>query len=183
MLKLSFFKKFNAGSILFSGLLLSFFAFSLSGCLKDDNLDEVNKQAMEAYLKQLGEDTVKIKDVLADSAFTNVKRTQSGIFYIEKVVGPGAQAQNNSRVRINYTLKSLEGALIETTKTATGSTPAEFPLGGTIPGFREGLSLMKVGGKTKLFIPSGLAYGPQGSGSKIGPNMILVFDVELIEIR
>ncbi|UXR66267.1 FKBP-type peptidyl-prolyl cis-trans isomerase [Bdellovibrio bacteriovorus] len=59
--------------------------------------------------------------------------------------------------------------------------PAEFPVGGVIPGWTEALQLMKIGGKAKLFIPPELAYGPSGRPG-IPPNSVLVFDVELIDI-
>ena len=60
--------------------------------------------------------------------------------------------------------------------------PAEFPVDGVIAGWTEALQLMKVGDKWKLFIPSDLAYGPQGNRS-IPPNAVLVFDIELLDIK
>jgi FKBP-type peptidyl-prolyl cis-trans isomerase FklB len=54
---------------------------------------------------------------------------------------------------------------------------------GVIPGWTEALQLMKVGSKWKLFIPSELAYGEQGAGANIGPNEVLIFDIELLEIK
>ena len=52
-----------------------------------------------------------------------------------------------------------------------------------VPGFVEGLELMKVGSKYRLFIPGELGYGPSGAGAKIGPNTTLIFDVELLAIN
>ena len=58
----------------------------------------------------------------------------------------------------------------------------QFALGGVIPGFSEGLAMMRKGAKYTLYIPGELGYGPAGAGPKIGPNQTLVFDVELLDI-
>ena len=61
--------------------------------------------------------------------------------------------------------------------------PISFPLNGVIPGWTEGVQLMKEGDKFQFTIPSKLAYGEQGAGGKIGPNSTLVFEVELLAIE
>jgi FKBP-type peptidyl-prolyl cis-trans isomerase FklB len=61
--------------------------------------------------------------------------------------------------------------------------PVVFPVGGVIAGWTEALQLMKEGDKYQLVIPAQLAYGAAGAGDKIGPNAVLVFDVELINIE
>ena len=60
--------------------------------------------------------------------------------------------------------------------------PAEFPVNRVIPGWTEALQKMKVGDKWKLFVPSELAYGPNSPGDPIGPNSLLIFEVELLDI-
>jgi len=60
--------------------------------------------------------------------------------------------------------------------------PIEFPLNGVIPGWTEGLQLIKEGGKILLFIPPDLAYGSRGAGGVIGPDQTLVFEVELLKV-
>jgi FKBP-type peptidyl-prolyl cis-trans isomerase FklB len=60
--------------------------------------------------------------------------------------------------------------------------PAKFVVGSMITGWTEALTLMPKGSKWKIFIPSGLAYGETGAGDKIGPNMALVFEIELVNI-
>ena len=62
-------------------------------------------------------------------------------------------------------------------------TPASFPVNGVIKGWQEALQMMPVGSKWELFVPSDLAYGPQGMGGTIGPNAVLVFEVELLAIK
>ena len=61
--------------------------------------------------------------------------------------------------------------------------PATFQVGGVIPGWTEALQLMNVGSKYRLFIPPDLAYGQRGAGRQIGPNTMLIFDVELLSIE
>ena len=61
--------------------------------------------------------------------------------------------------------------------------PAEFPVGGVIPGWTEALQLMPVGSKWELYVPPDLAYGSRGAGGAIGPNQTLIFEVELLSIK
>jgi FKBP-type peptidyl-prolyl cis-trans isomerase len=60
--------------------------------------------------------------------------------------------------------------------------PVTFPLNGVIPCFREGVQLMKVGGKSRLVCPADLAYGDRGAPPRIKPGATLVFEIELLEI-
>jgi len=108
-----------------------------------------------------------------------VKTTESGLQYQVMREGNGPKPKENDRVKVHYL-----GTLIDGTKFDSSydrDAPAEFPLNGVIKGWTEGLQLMGVGSKYKLFIPGALAYGPDGSGP-IPPNSTLVFEVELLEI-
>jgi FKBP-type peptidyl-prolyl cis-trans isomerase FkpA len=174
MLKFIFMKSFRGSSLLFLGLLLSFSSFFLSGCFKDEgtNLEEELRKQQEAYFKQLGMDTVLIKQHLADKGITNAKRTASGLFYVEQVVGQGKKPAANKGVTVQYKLESLAGEALD-----DGSFSFTMGASQVVPGFEEGVSLMKVGGKSQLYVPSGLGYGTGGS---LGPNKILVFDVDLL---
>ena len=116
----------------------------------------------------------------ANAKKEGVKVTASGLQYETIAEGTGAAPTAGDKVRVHYT-----GTLINGTKfdsSVDRGEPVEFALGGVIPGWTEGLQLMKVGGKTRFVIPPNLAYGDRGSPPVIPPNATLVFDVELIGI-
>jgi peptidylprolyl isomerase len=107
------------------------------------------------------------------------------------VVGKGPQPKLGDDILVNYTGRFLDGKVFDTSL-APGRTPFELHLGrgDVIKGWDEGLSTMHVGGKRKLTIPPGLAYGPGGypdprnpSKYVIPPNSTLTFDVELLKIK
>ncbi len=122
-----------------------------------------------------------LKKYLADNKIA-VTPTASGLYYVEEVAGTGKQATAGKKVKVHYTGYLLDGTKFDSS--VDRGTPFEFTLGQgqVIPGWDEGVALMKEGGKAKLIIPSKLGYGPRGAGQSIPPNSSLVFDVELIEV-
>ncbi len=115
----------------------------------------------------------------ANKVKEGVKTTASGLQYIVVKEGTGEAPKPEQQVKVHYA-----GALIDGTEFDSSykrGEPATFGLKQVIPGWTEGLQLVKPGGKLKLFIPSALAYGEQDRPS-IPANSVLVFDVELIEI-
>lgn len=112
---------------------------------------------------------------------TDVKTTDNGLSYTITEEGTGAKPEETATVVVNYTGKHLNGEVFDSTD---GRGPATFNLQGVVPGFREGLMLLGKGGKATLYIPGNLAYGAQGAPQAgIGPNEMLVFDVELLDIN
>ncbi len=106
--------------------------------------------------------------------------TDSGLKYYDIKVGDGDTPPNSAtKVRVHYTGYLTDGTKFDSS--VDRGAPADFPLNGVIKGWTEGVGSMKVGGRRKLIIPFGLAYGPQGRSS-IPPRATLIFDVELIEI-
>jgi len=109
-----------------------------------------------------------------------VKVTASGLQYEVLEEGTGATPTANDRVTVHYTGKLIDGTVFDSS--VERGEPATFGVTQVIPGWVEALQMMKVGAKWRLFIPSNLAYGPNGAGGVIGPNSTLIFDVELLKI-
>lgn len=115
----------------------------------------------------------------------NAKRSDvvvlpSGLQYRVLETGSGELPGPEDRVRVHYQGTLLDGRVFDSS--VQRGQPAEFPLAGVIPGFREALSNMRVGDHWEVFIPSALAYGERGAGANIGPNETLIFDIQLLEI-
>jgi FKBP-type peptidyl-prolyl cis-trans isomerase len=83
-------------------------------------------------------------------------------------------------VLVHYRGATINGAIFDTTY--DNGTPVEIPLDQVIPGWSEGLRMMKEGGKARLFIPPDLAYGERGAPPTIAPQAVIIFDVELLSI-
>lgn len=106
--------------------------------------------------------------------------TDSGLQYLVLENAEGAKPVESDVVVVNYRGTLLDGS--EFDSSYARNKPAEFPVNAVIPGWTEALQLMNVGSKYKLFIPPNLAYGAGGQGP-IGPNAMLIFEVELLEIK
>jgi len=110
-----------------------------------------------------------------------VKVTASGLQYKVEKEGAGASPKATDTVKVHYRGKLLSGT--EFDSSYSRNEPAEFEVNRVIKGWTEALQLMKPGAKYELFIPSDLAYGAGGAGPDIGPNAVLHFDVELLEVK
>ncbi len=111
-----------------------------------------------------------------------VQVTESGLQYEHLVVGDGPAPSASSTVTVHYSGTLIDGTEFDSSY-KRGET-ISFPLSGVIPGWTEGLQLMKVGGKTRFVIPHDLAYGATPNpNSPIPPYATLVFEVELFEVK
>lgn len=111
-----------------------------------------------------------------------VKTTPTGLQYKVITEGTGKSPEATDLVKVHYRGTLLNGT--EFDSSYKRNAPAEFPLNRVIPGWTEGVQLMKEGGKSIFYIPSRLAYGERGTpGGPIGPNETLVFEIELLEVK
>lgn len=116
----------------------------------------------------------------AAAAEPGAVKTESGLVYLETQAGSGKSPTLSDSITVHYHGTLEDGTVFDSS--VERGEPITFGLGMVIPGWQEGLQLMKEGGKAKLTIPGDLAYGPRGQGS-IPPNATLVFDVELISVH
>ena len=106
--------------------------------------------------------------------------TPSGLQYEVILEGKGEIPGPADIVKVHYRGSTIDGTVFDST--FEDGEPWDVSLDQVIPGWSEGLRMMREGGKAKLYIPPELAYGESGAGSVIGPNSVIIFDIELISI-
>ncbi|MFA6506327.1 MAG: FKBP-type peptidyl-prolyl cis-trans isomerase [Treponemataceae bacterium] len=148
--------------------------------------EEANKTIQAALAQAMEKKAVasaaKEKDFFdKNGKKAGVKTTASGLQYEVITEGKGVKPIAANTVKVNYVGTLLDGKKFDSS--IDRGEPAVFPLDKVIPGWTEGIQLMTVGSKYKLYIPSALAYGAEGAGGVIGPNETLTFEVELISIE
>ena len=132
-----------------------------------------NKAAGEAYI------------AAQKAANPNLKELGEGVYYEVLTEGTGPKPGENATVSVDYTGTFVDGEVFDSSvKPLDGGPgePAEFRVGGVIPGFTDSLLAMPVGSKWRVIIPGEKAYGARGSGGKIGPMQTLIFELELLSI-
>lgn len=124
-------------------------------------------------------DPAKKSAVATDSTYAV---TESGLKYMILREGTGKSPKAEDTVTVHYSGNLPNGTVFDSSYDR--GEPTSFPLNRVIPGWTEGLQLMKEGGMAVFYIPSNLAYGPTGTpGGPIGPNQDLLFTVELIKVN
>ncbi len=116
-----------------------------------------------------------------NQAQKGVKVTPSGLQYQVLKQGTGKKPKESDVVTTHYHGTLPDGKVFDSS--VDRKQPASFPVDGVIAGWTEALQMMPVGSKWRLVLPANLAYGISGSGEKIGPNQVLVFEVELLDIQ
>ena len=154
--------------------------------LKDEELIEafafLQKRAEERMVALNAESAKAGKKFLEDNAKREgVTTTASGLQYEVVKKADGAQPKATDVVTVHYEGKLTDGSVFDSS--VERGSPIDLPVNGVIPGWVEGLQLMHVGEKYKLYIPSELAYGEQNPTPAIPANSVLVFDLELIAIK
>ncbi|MCR5536035.1 MAG: FKBP-type peptidyl-prolyl cis-trans isomerase [Succinivibrio sp.] len=125
-------------------------------------------EALEAGNKFLEENKVK----------EGVKVTESGLQYKVIKEGDGVSPKQGDTISVIYKGSTIDGQVFDEQKEAV-----DFPLQNMIPGWVEGLQLMKAGSQYEFYIPAKLAYGENGAGDVIKPNSVLIFDVTLVSVK
>lgn len=124
---------------------------------------------------------IKVAKEAADKMFAGAITTASGLRYVVEKEGTGLSPSATDNVTVHYTGTFLDGKIFDSS--VQRGQPASFGLNQVIPGWTEGLQLMKEGAKYKFLIPPALAYGEQGYPGAIPPNSSLIFEVELIKVN
>jgi FKBP-type peptidyl-prolyl cis-trans isomerase len=150
-------------------------------------------QVRQAYMQQMQAKRVAEQKASAEKNKTEgaaflaknkskpgVKTTASGLQYEVEKEGTGPKPKATDTVKVNYLGTKIDGTKFDSSYDR--GQPATFPLNGVIKGWSEGLQLMPVGSKYKLYVPADLAYGENAPGP-IGPNATLIFEVELLGIE
>ena len=141
-------------------------------------------QYVEAVInqKKYGETKEAGEKFLQENALrAEVKVTESGLQYEVLKEGKGPKPTAEQRVKVHYEGTLIDGTVFDSSYQR--GEPIEFALNGVIKGWTEGLQLMPVGSKYKLYIPYELGYGERGAGGSIPPFAALIFTVELLEIK
>lgn len=142
---------------------------------------QLEKEMQEANQKAAKQNREIGEAFLSENAKREgVKITASGLQYEVLESGNGAQPTANDRVEVHYTGKLIDGTVFDSS--VERGVPATFGVTQVIPGWVEALQLMHEGDQWRLYIPSDLAYGPNGAGGLIGPDTTLIFDVQLLRV-
>lgn len=140
---------------------------TVSSCKKD------RPEPYDPY-KQLEIDEQLITGYISDSI--PAVRHETGVYYVILEPGSGEMPEDQDEITVKYTGRILNGAKFDSSDSYTGI------LGSFINGWRIGVPLIHEGGRVRLIIPSGYAYGPYRNGP-IPPNSILDFDIELLDVK
>ena len=129
-----------------------------------DPIIQTNKEYLEANAKREG--------VIVKESGLQIEMLEEGYGRFPKL---------DDTVIVDYQGWMIDGTLFDSS--IKRGKPGMFRVAGVVPGFREGLMNIRMGGKARLILPSNLGYGARGSGSDIPPNTVLIFEVELLDVR
>ena len=140
------------------------------------------QKKQQLYLAKLKQDNIAEGTAFFAKLKNNKKivTLPDGLCYEIVTPGTGDYPKPNQTVRVNYTGLLINGTVFDSSTQHGG--PAEFQLDQVIPGWAEGIQKINKGGKIRLYVPSGLAYGDQGNQG-IPPAATLIFEVELLDIK
>jgi peptidylprolyl isomerase len=120
---------------------------------------------------------------MEDLDMENAVTTDSGLKYIDEVVGEGPTPEKGQNVTVHYTGVLENGQKFDSSRDRNQPFSFKIGVGQVIKGWDEGVGTMQKGGRRQLIIPPELGYGSRGAGGVIPPNATLIFDVELLDIN
>ncbi|WP_242091586.1 peptidylprolyl isomerase [Aestuariivivens sediminicola] len=132
--------------------------------------------------KRLAEEKAKAEAELEKLA-AGFDKTDSGLRYRILQKGNGVKAETGKMVSVHYKGQLADGTVFDSSYKRNQPIDFTIGVGQVIPGWDEGIGLLKVGDKARFVIPSHLAYGSAGAGGVIPPNATLIFDVELMDVK
>ena len=169
---------------------MDLFVEALSKGLKSDTADFLIDKSktieiIQTYMTKAEEERSQKAEIENNQFFENNKKnknivtTESGLQYEVLTLGKGAKPKATDIVKVHYHGTLIDGTVFDSS--VERGQPIEFGLDQVIPGWTEGVQLMPVGSKYRLFIPPAIGYGSRSMG-KIKPNSALIFEVELLDI-
>lgn len=165
---------------LFGILSITLVVFLLNSCEKSDQREE--------------DERIRLKEYLVDNGYSQIEPTSSGLYHVILLPGNGPSPENSDFIRITFTASLINGTIFETSDEEIARSsgifdeevfygPTKFMLGdlNSPSGLKEGLGLMKEKGKSRMIIPSNLAFGSIDFGL-IPPYSTLIYDIELLDV-
>lgn len=151
-------------------------------------MEEKQAEQQKKMEEQKGIDDQKLQDYFTKN---NIKptKTASGVYYVVNKPGSGAAITTGMSASVKYTGRTLEGVAFDSNvDTAIGHHGTDLltfnvGMGQMIPGFDEGVQQLKKGAKATLYLPSGMAYGPNPAGPLVPAYSTLIFDVEVVDVK
>ncbi|MFY0594096.1 FKBP-type peptidyl-prolyl cis-trans isomerase [Roseivirga sp.] len=163
--------------------------------MRVDEVDNESTILARMRSEQLEKDEELIQEYIVNNNLETT-RTDEGLHYVTLQEGNGQFPKLGDKVSVNYTLTRLDGTVLDTSREDVARAnnqysdrrtyvPYEFEIGtqGIIEGWNLGVPKFSKGGRGKLIVPSVFGYGVQGKGAEVPPNTVLVFDIELVDIK
>lgn len=152
---------------------------------REVQMEQYKKQQEEALAgqqEQLEADLLTIEEFLEQNNI-DAQKAEAGLYYVEEQEGTGPEVKEGDEVTVHYRGKLLDGTPFDASYDRGEPFTFQVGEGMVIRGWDEALQELRQGSKATLYIPSPLAYGPRSAGPVIKPNSILIFDVEVLDVK
>lgn len=165
---------------MFRTALIAFSCLGLLACEENDVMKEIDRKIAERAAKAEAIAVDSVEFLRTNAGKANVKTTPSGLQYevVRAVAADVAKPTPADTVVVHYEGRLVDGTVFDSSYAR--NEPAQFVLGEVVPGWTEGLQLMKPGEEFTLVLPPAMGYGAQGAPPDIPPNAALIFKVELL---